>query len=127
MNFQIILCCGLIYENLAVNFCDTENCPIKCKDLKGPLSPQSPTIIFRRSQGGLGNQLNGYAMMLQFKRKCGYESYITKDTYRAIRKLFTSESIELMVLEDTFCNVDSMNFDVSTTLHTLALVGKSKW
>ena len=127
MNFKIILGLGLICVNLAVNFCHKKNCPKKCRDLKGPLSPQSPTIIFRRSQGGLGNQLNGYSMMLQFKRKCGYDSYITKDTYQAIRKLFTRESIELMVLEDTFCNVDSMNFDVSTTLHTLALVGKSKW
>ena len=116
MKFEIILCCGLICEILAVNFCYKENCPKKCKDLKGPLSPQSPSIIFRRSQGGLGNQLNGYAMMLQFKRKCGYDSYITKDTHQAIRKLFTRESIKLLVLEDTFCNVDIMNFEVSTTL-----------
>ena len=110
MKFQVILCCGLLLcENLAVN-----NCPKKCKDFIGPLNPQSPTMIFRRSEGGLGNQLNGYAMMLQLKRKCGYDSYITKDSYQIIRKLFTRESIELMVLEDTFCNVDIMTFEVST-------------
>ena len=116
MNFQIILLCGLIYANNAANFCESDNCPITCKDLKGPLSPKSSTIIFRRSEGGLGNQLNGYAMMLQFKRKCGYESYITRYTYQIIRKLFTKESIELPVLEDTFCDVDNMNFDVSLCL-----------
>ena len=118
MNFRIILWCGLIYTNNAANFCERENCPIKCKDLKGPLSPQSPTIIFKNSriEGGLGNRLNSYAMMLQLKRKCGYDSYITKQTYSIIRKLFTRESIELPVLEDTFCDVDNMNFDVSFCL-----------
>ena len=116
MNLQIIIWCGLIFANNAANICETDNCPIKCKDLKGPLSPKSPTIIFRRSEGGLGNRLNNYAMMLQLKRKCGYDSYLTKDSYKIIRKLFTRESIELPVLEDTFCNVDNMNFDVSFCL-----------
>ena len=45
MNFQIILLCGLIYANNAANFCESDNCPIKCKDLKGPLSPKIPKII----------------------------------------------------------------------------------
>ena len=120
MKLQMILCCGLILvcENIAVN-----NCPKKCKDFTGPLNPQNPTIIFRRSEGGLGNQLNGYAMMLQLKRKSGYDAYITKDSYQIIRKLFTRESVELMVLEDTFCNVDIMSFEVST----LGLFKKPKY
>ena len=51
-------------------------------------------------------------MLLQLKKKSGYDAYITKETYDILRKMFTKESIELPVLEETFCDINKMKFQV---------------
>ena len=51
-------------------------------------------------------------MLLQLKKKSGYDAYLTKETYDILRKMFTKESIELPVLEETFCDINKMKFQV---------------
>ena len=51
-------------------------------------------------------------MLLQLKKKSGYDAYLTKETYDILRKMFTKESIELPILEETFCDINKMKFQV---------------
>ena len=69
-------------------------------------------IVYQRFQGRLGNQLNGYSMMLQLKKQYGYQPYLSNQTYNILNQMFVSETIELPVLEETFCNIEEMPFKV---------------
>ena len=51
-------------------------------------------------------------MMLPLKKRGGYDAYLTRETYDILRTVFTEESIELPILEDTFCDINSMDFKV---------------
>ena len=56
--------------------------------------------------------MNGYSMMLQLKKQYGYQPYLTNQTYTILNQMFESETIELPVLEETFCNIEEMPFKV---------------
>ena len=53
-----------------------------------------------------------YNMMLPLKKRGGYDAYLTRETYNILRTVFTEDSIELPILEDTFCDINSMDFKV---------------
>ena len=50
--------------------------------------------------------------MLALKIRGGYDAYLMRDSYNILRTVFTEDSIELPVLEDTFCDINSMDFKV---------------
>ena len=50
--------------------------------------------------------------MLQLKKQYGYQPYLTNQTYTILNQMFESETIELPVLEETFCNIEEMPFKV---------------
>ena len=58
-------------------------------------------------------------MMLPLKKRGGYDAYLTRETYDILRTVFTEDSIELPVLEDTFCDINSMDFKVRIIFHVL--------
>ena len=100
---------------IAADHCEKDSCKKPCRNIVGDLDENKPSIVYKTMRGQLGNQLNGYAMMLQLKRKSGYDAYLTRSSYEILTKMFTKESIELPILEDTFCNVSDMNFKVFDT------------
>ena len=51
-------------------------------------------------------------MMLQLKKQYGYQPYLSNQTYNILNQMFVSETIELPVLEETFCNIEDMPFKV---------------
>lgn len=51
-------------------------------------------------------------MMLQLKKQYGYQPYLTNQTYTILKQMFESETIELPVLEETFCSIEEMPFKV---------------
>ena len=60
-----------------------------------------------------------YNMMLALKIRGGYDAYLMRDSYNILRTVFTEDSIELPVLEDTFCDINSMDFKVRIVVHVL--------
>ena len=64
----------------------------------------SPSIFYGESQGRLGNQLLGYAMLIQLQRQLGVQSYVSQEMRDLLQVTFTPDSLELPVLSETFCN-----------------------
>ena len=105
---------------LVINSCYADShcerdgfCQDRCSDFIGPLKPSDPSIIYKNVRGRLGNQVNGYAMLLQMKKTFGYNAFLLQDAYDTLTKVFTKECIELPILEQAFCNSPSkMKFQV---------------
>lgn len=108
-------------------FCDGDSCAAakNCQNVI-KIGDDQPSIIFKKTRGRLGNQLNMYAMMLQFKRVYGYDPYLLKETYDILVRMFTPESLELPVLESSFCNLPKMKFQVFSELNRFSELGRKE-
>ena len=93
---------------------EDETCPKKCQNTR-KVGENQPSIVYKKTRGRLGNQLNGYTMLLQLKKDFGYDAYILQETYDILSKMFTEKSIqEVPVLEQTFCHHSQLKFQVFT-------------
>ena len=117
-----------IFHIIFANHCDKENCDsIKCRDIKGSIDNGEPSIVYKKTRGRLGNQINGYALQLQLRRIHGYQSYIRQESYDILASMFTKESIELPVLEQSFCSLKKMKFQVFEGNFTHLLLEDSQY
>ena len=112
-----------IYGDL--DHCDKENC--KCRDIKNELNPEEPSIVYKKIRGRLGNQINGYALQLQLRRTHGYNAYLMQESFDILQTMFTLDSIELPVLEKTFCNHQKMKFEIFEGNFTHLILPHSKY
>ena len=99
-----------------------ETCPQKCQNIL-KVGENQPSIVYKKTRGRLGNQLNGYTMLLQLKKDFGYDAYILQETYDILSKMFTEKSIqEVPVLEQIFCHHSQLKFQVNTYLLLMYLL-----
>ena len=116
---------AIITSTWSLDYCDKENC--KCRENIKELRPDVPSIVYKKIRGRLGNQINGYALQLQLQRTHGYESFMLQESLDILQTMFTSDSIELPVLEKTFCDVKKMKFEVFEGNFTHLIVADSKY
>ena len=93
-------------------YCDKDSCQPKCQNIR-QISEKTPSILFKKARGRLGNQLNAYAMLLQLKKDYGYDTYLLQESYDILAKVFTKESIEIPVLEQSFCDISKLHIQVN--------------
>lgn len=82
-----------------------------CQHFKPELfGPDSKSIFLMVPDGRLGNHLVAYSFLLYFKLVLGLDVYMPIDTKHYLLKVFTPRSVEIPVLEETFCNYEEIKF-----------------
>lgn len=84
----------------------------KCIDFDAAaFGEDSPSIMYSKPNGRLGNQLVGYSVLSQLHLQLGVASYIDRETRDYLEATFTRDSVVLPVLQDSFCNWSEISFD----------------
>ena len=89
-----------------------KSCDVKtCRQIQ-TINESDKSIVYKKVRGRLGNTLNAYTMLLMMRKLYGYDAYLLQESYDILTRMFTEESIEVPVLEKTFCDIKSIKFQI---------------
>lgn len=112
----------------ASDFCNRDDCKTACKIFrKDDYTTESPSFLYGKPLGRLGNHLNGYGLLYQMGKFIGAETYINSETKSYLTNFFEEGAVKLPVFEEVFCNPEDIPWEQYNKDTCDLLQDKSMW